>query len=293
MGPRPWIGWRSTLADGLDIDLRSDLERGPPDDRSPGRRRLDYILDVLRSWVPAILIVLVIRSILVEPFQIPSGSMVPTLAIGDFILVSKYTYGLRVPFTDIEMLPLGEPERGDIVVFIYPPSQTDDPLCSLKRIPRFLSGDRIAGPDQCSIDYIKRIVGLPGDEIEVRDSVVYVNGVEATRVRDGSYAYVDQVCRTEDMQIYDEDLLGVTHPVLQSSSFVRRMQDYGPVKVPEGNYFAMGDNRDNSADSRIWGFVPRENIRGKAMFVWLSFDGCAGVPGLGSPRLDRIGTALH
>ncbi|MFZ5482051.1 MAG: signal peptidase I [Myxococcota bacterium] len=215
------------------------------------RKVVDWVVEVVRSWGPALLIVLVIRSILIEPFQIPSGSMVPTLAIGDFILVSKVTYGLRVPFTNVEIAPLGEPERGDVVVFVYPPTQDTERL-----------------------DYIKRIVGLPGDTIEVRDDVLFVNGAEQARTLETSTTYVDQYCRPEEMRQFAEALDGAPHPVLQSTSYARRMADYGPRTVPDGHYFVMGDNRDNSADSRVWGFVPRENVRGKAMFVWLSIDGC-------------------
>ena len=282
--------------DGLDIDLRKDIPAGPPppDKRSIGRQILDWWIDLVRSWAPAILIVLVIRSVLLEPFQIPSGSMVPTLAIGDFILVSKLAYGLRVPFTSIEIIPRGEPERGDIVVFIHPPSQSKDPLCLLKRIPQWMTLDTLPGPGPCDVDYIKRVVGLPGDTIEVREDVVYLNGVEQSRTFQAAFSYTDQFCHTEDMRAFVEVLDTRPHPVLQSTSDAQRMADFGPKTVPEGEYFMMGDNRDNSADSRVWGFVPRPNIKGKAKLVWLSFDGCSGSDqALGSIRTERIGTALH
>ncbi len=262
------------MNDGLDINLRSDLPEGGEGTgpaRSPARRVAEWLWDVVASWGPAILIVLVIRSIAVEPFQIPSGSMVPTLAIGDFILVSKFTYGLRIPFTNTEILPLGEPERGDIVVFIYPPTQ-----------------------DTEGIDYIKRVVGLPGDTVEVKDSIVYVNGVEQTRAFEKSTTYTDQTCESQEMRQFSEMLGGINHPVLQGTSYAHRMNDWGPQTVPVESYFVMGDNRDNSADSRVWGWVPRANVKGKALFVWLSFDGCTGnIPALGSPRLGRIGTVIH
>lgn len=259
------------MSDGLNINLRSDIDpsdKGGPS--SPLGRVGAWVWDLVASWGPAILIVLVIRSILVEPFQIPSGSMVPTLEIGDFILVSKFTYGLRVPFTHIEILPLGEPERGDIIVFVYPPTQDTDPT-----------------------DYIKRVVGLPGDEIKVVHNIVYVNGKEQERTSTGSAPYTDQTCRTESMNAFVENLDGHPHPVLQAEGF-QRTADYGPVVVPPEHYFVMGDNRDNSADGRVWGFVPRLNIKGKANFVWLSFDRCQGnIPALGSLRTSRIGTVLQ
>jgi signal peptidase I len=284
------------VVDGLDIDLRNDVPKEtPPDKRSGGRRFFDWWVDLIKSWGPAILIVLVIRSILVEPFQIPSGSMVPTLAIGDFILVSKLAYGLRVPFTNIEIIPRGEPERGDIVVFIHPPSQSKDPLCLVKRTGRLVSFGLLPGPDEpCDTDYIKRVVGLPGDTVEVRDDIVYINGVEQPRTFQAGYSYTDQYCHADDMRQFEEVLDGHKHPVLQSTTYAQRMADWGPRTVPDGQYFMMGDNRDNSADSRVWGFVPRDNIKGKAMFVWLSFDGCEGtIRALGSLRWNRIGTVLQ
>jgi len=165
---------------GLDIDLRQPVEQAPEPGGPAWKRSLEWLREVLYSWGPPILVVLVIRSILCEPFQIPSGSMVPTLAIGDFILVSKFSYGLRIPFTEVEVLPLAEPKRGEIIVFIYPPSQSDDALCWLKAIPHTLSFGLIPGPE-CGIDYIKRIVGEPGDTIEVRDNLLFINGKEQTR----------------------------------------------------------------------------------------------------------------
>lgn len=285
------------MDNGLDIDLRKPIEPEKPPSANPLVAAWEWCWEVLKGWGPPILAVAVIRSAIVEPFQIPSGSMVPTLAIGDFIVVSKFEYGLRVPFTDIEILPRGEPERGDVNVFIYPPSVSTDPWCWLKRIPRAVTFDLIPGmpgADPCSIDYIKRVVGLPGDEIEVRDDVVYINGVEQQRTFTGEYNYVDiHACDGEPMRMYEEQLGELEHTVLQSTESWRRMRDYPPTKVPPDHYFMMGDNRDNSADGRVWGFVPRNYIRGKAKFVWLSFDPCGqGMPGLGAIRTERIGSAL-
>ncbi|MFZ5482052.1 MAG: signal peptidase I [Myxococcota bacterium] len=245
----------------------------------------------------ALLIFFVIKSIVVEPFQIPSGSMVPTLAIGDFIFASKFSWGLRIPFTDVEVLPLGEPERGQIGVFVYPPTQSKDPLCGVKTFPMrtvsFLTLGAVAGPEECGVDYIKRIVGLPGDTIELRDDVLWLNGVEQPRREVGAVEYVDQTCRSQRMVEYEEVLDGKPHPVLQSAYGQGPLADFGPTVVPEGHYFVMGDNRDNSADSRVWGFVPRENMRGKATMVWLSFDMCEGdIRALGSIRWGRIGAGL-
>ncbi|MCB9761240.1 MAG: signal peptidase I [Alphaproteobacteria bacterium] len=227
-----------------------------------------WVWDVVRTWGPALLAVLVIRSAIAEPFRIPSGSMVPTLEIGDHILVSKFAYGLRVPFTAIEVLPLGEPERGDIVVFKYPPNER--------------------------LDYIKRIVGLPGDVVEVRDNTVFVNGQKAEKEFQDNFTFVDDSCRSEDARLFREDLTGVQHWILNSRSYGLRLADFGPYSVPEGEYFMMGDNRDNSADSRRWGTVPRDNIKGKAVLIWLSYDACHGnIPHFGEFRSERFFQGLE
>jgi len=236
--------------------------------------------ELLRTWGPAILVVIFIRSVIASPFRIPSGSMVPTLEIGDHILVSKLSYGLHVPwidlengpgflglpFTTIEIFGWDEPARGDIVVFKYPPAP--------------------------ATDYIKRIVGLPGDVIEVRDNTILINGVESEKTYGDKYDFVDDDCVGHDTQRYTEDLEGIVHDVLTGKGNTP-LSNYGPYTVPAGNYFAMGDNRDNSSDSRVWGPVPRDHIRGRALFTWLSLDACEeGIPMFGKPRAERIGHAL-
>ena len=288
------------MSDVLDIDLQQPVGEEPPRSGKPLQDAWRWCKSVLWSWGPPLLAVLMIRSCVVEPFQIPSGSMVPTLAIGDFIVVSKFTYGLRIPFTNIEILELGEPERGDINVFIHPPTVSDDPWCRIKRIPKDWTFELLSfmpGPTQpCTTDYVKRLVGLPGETIEVRDDIVYIDGVAQKRVPSDDYDYVDvRGCYGQPMYRYEETLGAITHTTLQTKMEGMRMRDMPPTKVPEGHYFYMGDNRDNSADSRIWHFVPREYIRGKAKVVWLSFDPCkeGGMPGLGYPRTERIGHGLE
>lgn len=204
--------------------------------------------EILVTWGPPLLLVLVVRSALAEPFRIPSGSMVPTLEIGDHIVVSKFAYGLRVPFTQVVVADMDEPARGDIIVFRYPP----DP----------------------SQDYIKRIVGLPGDVVEVRNGTVLVNGVPAERERRGDFPFMDEDCRIEPQDMHLENLFGVEHWTLSSADRAGAWSNVLPTPVPAGEYFVMGDNRDNSADSRVWGTVPRENIKGRAFAVWLSVDFC-------------------
>jgi len=210
------------------------------------------------SFFPVILIVFLLRSFLVEPFKIPSSSMVPTLLVGDFILVNKFTYGIRLPVLNRKVLELGSPRRGDVMVFRFP----EDP----------------------SLDYIKRVVGLPGDRIEYRNKRLVVNGTPiATR-------QIDDYLSRERMQFsrrYIETLAGVEHEILleddapaaltPSRSFPYSgncaYNTSGLVcTVPPGHYFMMGDNRDNSSDSRVWGFVPDANIVGKAFFIWLNFN---------------------
>jgi signal peptidase I len=210
------------------------------------------------SFFPVILIVFVLRSFLVEPFKIPSSSMVPTLLVGDFILVNKFTYGIRLPVINKKILPLNDPKRGDVMVFRYP----EDP----------------------SLDYIKRVVGLPGDKVEYRNKRVIINGQPVPTRQ------VDDYLSKERMQFsrrFVETLNGIEHEILIDedapafSAPGRAFPFAGNCNynmsgvactVPPGYYYMMGDNRDNSSDSRVWGFVPDENIVGKAFFIWLNLN---------------------
>jgi len=229
-----------------------------------------WLWDLLKTWGPALLAVLVIRSVVAEPFRIPSGSMVPTLEIGDYIIVNKFAYGLRFPFTKYKLVPLGEPSRAEIIVFKYP----EDP----------------------SLDYIKRVVAIPGDEVLVRDNVLHVNGVRMEKEFVDQYLFIDDSCHSEAAKLYTEALDGQLHALLNSPGFDHPLSEFGPYTVPANHVFVMGDNRDNSSDSRRWGPVPVENIKGKALVVWLSYDHCAGRDvgplHLGSLRLDRFGEVL-
>jgi signal peptidase I len=214
-------------------------------------------LDWTAGLFPVILIVFLLRSFLFEPFKIPSGSMLPTLESGDLILVQKFSYGVRLPVVDRKVVSTGEPARGDVVVFRYPPD------------PR--------------IDYIKRVVGLPGDEVAWLNKKLTINGktVETTALPD----YFDEEGRLYTQQLR-ENLVGLDHRILLRADrppFIpgaeqfphREACRYGAegvsCKVPEGHYFVMGDNRDNSVDSRYWGFVPDRNLKGRAFFVWMNF----------------------
>ena len=208
------------------------------------------------SFFPVILIVFLLRSFLVEPFKIPSSSMVPTLLVGDFILVNKFTYGIRLPVANKKVVALGPPGRGDVMVFRFP----DDP----------------------SLDYIKRVVGLPGDRVEYTNKRLTINGVPVPTRQ------VEDYLSRERMQFsrrFLETLNGVEHQILVEDEAPAALLpgrafpfsgncNYNSAglacTVPPGHYFVMGENRHNSSDSRVWGFVPDENIVGKAFFIWLN-----------------------
>lgn len=234
---------------------------------------------------PVIAAVLVLRSFLFEPFQIPSGSMMPTLLVGDFILVQKFAYGIKEPLNNSTLLETGHPKRGDVVVFKY--------------------------PEEPTVDYIKRVVGLPGDRIIYRDKQLFIQPACAGSQDCPAIAKVEQTFLSSGdfiqggvpLERYQEQLGNVSHRILKNP----QQPDYVPMYfhqpgneadewvVPEGHYFAMGDNRDNSKDSRFWGFVPERNLVGKAVFIWISFeferDPGSPIPGWipSGVRFNRIG----
>ena len=209
-----------------------------------------FLVEYSKFLFPVFLIVFILRGFVVEPFKIPSGSMIPTLEIGDFILVSKFSYGLRVPVINKKILDLGIPQRGDVVVFRFP------------RDPK--------------IDYIKRVIGLPGDEIAYHNKQLYLNGevVTKTEVSRTTFGFTEYTR-------FKEDLPGYSHEMRLSSN----PPHFDLVTtVPEGHYFVMGDNRDNSNDSRVWGFVPDENLKGRAFAIWMNWQGWKHWP-----KLQRVG----
>ena len=217
------------------------------------------VVEYARSFFPVVFIVLILRSFLAEPFRIPSASMMPTLLIGDFILVNKYTYGIRLPVFNNKIIEMNKPERGDIVVFRYPKDPT--------------------------VDYIKRVIGLPGDKITYDNKKLYVNDKPIDYQSLGFYQGVGQGSDMTGSEQLLENLTGIKHNIL-----VRHDADSaeGTYIVPENHYFVMGDNRDNSNDSRYWGTVPEDNLVGKAFFIWMSWD--LENHGVG---FDRIGTVLQ
>ncbi|MDA8124795.1 MAG: signal peptidase I [Deltaproteobacteria bacterium] len=197
------------------------------------------VQEYIEAIVIAVVIAFFIRTFVIQAYKIPSGSMKPTLQIGDHILVSKFNYGVKLPFLRTTLIPIGTPKRGDILVFIY--------------------------PEDRSKDFIKRLVGLPGDTVEVRDKQIFLNG-----------------------QPWKDDTHGVHSDRLVIPGAVQPRDNFGPVTVPTGSIFVMGDNRDESYDSRFWGFVKQEDILGKALVIywsWNSEDHWV--------RWNRIGTILH
>ncbi|MEO5702652.1 MAG: signal peptidase I [Gammaproteobacteria bacterium] len=201
------------------------------------------LVEYARSFFPVILAVLVLRSFIVEPFRIPSNSMMPTLLTGDFILVNKFNYGIRLPVVDKKIIDVGLPERGDVVVFRYP----SDP----------------------SIDYIKRVVGLPGDRVAYYHKKLRINGVIMEQEAAGPYAGVGAGVGMTGADLSKEVLGKVEHLILTRAG---QPSFEGEFTVPQGEYFVMGDNRDNSNDSRYWGTVPEQNLVGKAFLVWMNWD---------------------
>lgn len=240
------------------------------------KRRQDTLepwwVEYPKSFFPIILIVFLLRSFLVEPFKIPSGSMIPTLLVGDFILVNKYTYGIRLPVINQKIIDVNPPRRGEVMVFRYP----EDP----------------------SIDYIKRVIGLPGDIITYRNKKLSINGEPLRAELEGDYKYIESGLAYIYTQRFREFIGEKSHSILINQDMPDMQLSaihYFPFrenctfnrtgftcKVPEGNYFTLGDNRDGSSDSRYWGFVPEGNIVGKAFMIWWNFS-----------DLGRIGMSIE
>jgi len=252
-------------------------------------------VDWARSLFPVVLVVLLLRTFVAEPFRIPSGSMMPTLDVGDFILVNKFAYGLRLPAFNNKFVDLGEPKRGDVVVFRFPGFLCGDGSGQLVR-----SGDPSCLDPHAKVpsqNWIKRVIGLPGDTIEVHGADLLINGKPVAADEIGPYQGnprrgEERLMLDMGATVWTEHLGGVDH-------MVARMPAYNipnpipnakvPSKVPEGCYLVMGDNRNNSEDSRWWGCLPEKNLAGKAFLIWMSWKGW----GTGGVDVSRIGTVIH
>ena len=234
------------------------VQQGADREKVEQQYQPSWVIEYSRSFFPVILAVLLLRSFVAEPFRIPSGSMMPTLLIGDFILVEKYAYGLRLPVTHDKIIDIDEPKRGDVVVFRYP------------RNP--------------GTDYIKRVIGLPGDRIVYMDKTIYVNGEPMKQEPLGVYVASGASSAMTGASHRREYLGNVVHDILVRATPTMPAREY---IVPEGEYFVMGDNRDNSNDSRFWGTVPEENLVGKAVMIWMSWDWSNG-----GIQWNRIGKSI-
>ncbi|HCH61571.1 MAG: signal peptidase I [Deltaproteobacteria bacterium] len=262
----------------------TDVEVAPPEPDSEATEGLftSALWEILTTWGPAFLVVLVIRSMFIEPFRIPSGSMVPTLAIGDNIVVTKFSYGFRFPLTRVPIFGLEAPERGDVVVFVFPGKDTGVKHWVDLPVPPF-----------ATVDYVKRVVGVPGDVVEMRDQILYVNGEAQLRNLVDEFEFVDDSCNGKPTKRYEERFGDKPHEILYDRRYTMTSKSFGPITVPDGEIFVMGDNRDNSFDSRAWNTVPLRNIKGKAQFIWLSWDVCEDqIPFFGDIRTQRMGLAI-
>ena len=201
-----------------------------------------WLIETSRSFFPVLAIVLVLRSFLVEPFQIPSGSMLPTLEVGDFILVNKFSYGLRLPVLGTKVLSVDDPAPGDVMVFKY--------------------------PKDGKTNYIKRVIGTPGDVIKYKDKTLYINGVKVPE---------KHIANLPPLKLFEEKLGDVSHQLYEDTRSPNFAAE-GEWLVPDNNYFMMGDNRDNSNDSRFWGFVPDHLVVGKAFAIWMQWETLTSLP---------------
>lgn len=240
------------------------IKKGELDELRAGRG------DFVRALFLCLLAVVAVRSFLFEPFKIPSSSMVPSLKIGDHIFVSKFNYGLSIPFTKFEFARWSAPQRGDVIVFLFPRDE--------------------------ALHYVKRVVGVPGDTVEIRGKDLLVNGEPVAKdliTDEAEIKIVSENIGTAG-ELYKENLDGVAHYIRFSKKAAHDLtREAPPVIVPEDKYFVLGDNRDDSYDSRSWGFVPRENVKGKAQLIWLSLDSEKKWGAVSKIRWARCGTLVQ
>jgi signal peptidase I len=259
-----------TLVTGLlwlaDVLLFARLRQQPATSKT---KKEPLVFEYSRAFFPVLIAVLVLRAFLYEPFRIPSGSMMPTLLVGDFILVNKYTYGLRFPVWHNRITEGNKPKRGDVIVFRYPQDETQD--------------------------YIKRVIGLPGDHIRYYNRRLTVNDIPLEMETDRIYQGLGDLNKMQNAggcdrvdakcQVYFEEFDGEQHTIMTNPNTSYGVS--GEIFVPDGKYFVMGDNRDHSNDSRVWGFVPEKNLVGKAVRIWMHWDWRKDGSGLDLSRVGR------
>lgn len=233
---------RALWAEGRERHAKALAEAGKAEEAALARKEPIYV-EYARAFFPVILVVFFIRSFLVEPFRIPSGSMLPSLYIGDFILVNKFAYGVRLPVANIKIMEASQPKRGEVAVFRFPGNP--------------------------SINYIKRVIGVPGDRILYKEKKLYINGKLMEQAGGKSYSFTSGGEAQGQALQFTESLDGLKHDILTTN---RPDPPLPEITVPQGQYFVMGDNRDHSNDSRYWGFVPDQNLVGKAFLIWFSWD---------------------
>ena len=255
---------RLLLAEGRERRAKALLQDGKNEEAARVRREPGYV-EYARAFFPVILIVFLIRSFLVEPFRIPSGSMLPSLYIGDFILVNKFSYGVRVPVINSKIMDIGHPKRGEVMVFRFPGNP--------------------------SINYIKRVIGIPGDHILYKDKKLYINGTLMDQTDGRPYFFESGGDAQGEALRLTENLDGEKHSILTTGRIDPPLPE---IVVPAGEYFVMGDNRDHSNDSRYWGFVPDQNLVGKAFLIWFSWDVLAPQKMFWQRIVwDRIGSTIY
>jgi signal peptidase I len=245
-------------------DLQAASVEASSQAHADGRR------DLVKALFFCLLAVIIVRSFLFEPFKIPSSSMVPTLKIGDHIFVSKFDYGLSLPFTKFEFVNWSSPKRGQIIVFLFPRDE--------------------------SLHYIKRVVGTPGDRVELKGKQLLINGQEVPKVLITDPSVIEKVTGKKEIEgeLYKETLGDVVHYVKYARDASYDFSRSNPVEVvPPNSYFVVGDNRDDSYDSRSWGYVPRENVKGRAQMIWLSLDQEKSWGTLNKIRWSRCGTLIQ